>query len=199
MLGASAALFYEGVSRNLIGTMVGALLGAFFIVATRVVLGQRDEPRLGSLTGASGKKALMIVGVMTVHSFTEGAAIGVALAAEGSLGLLIALAIAFHNIPEGLAIALSLVPSGEKVRTAALWSIFTSLPQPLMAVPAFVAVKLFEPLLPAGLGFAGGAMLWMVATQLVPESLAETSPVATYVPLTLATAGMMGLEIAVGI
>jgi len=44
-----------------------------------------------------------------------------------------------------------------------------------LAVPAYLAVRTFEPLLPAGLGFAAGAMVWMVFTQLLPESLAVGS------------------------
>ncbi len=64
------------------------------------------------------------------------------------LGLLIVLTIAVHNIPEGLAVSPGLVPRGVGVGRAALWSILTSLPQPLMAVPAFLFVALFEPLLP---------------------------------------------------
>ena len=58
-----------------------------------------------------------------------------------------------------------LVPRGLSVARAAAWSVFSSLPQPLMAVPAFLLVEWFKPLLPVGLGFAGGAMLWMVAVQ----------------------------------
>jgi zinc transporter ZupT len=39
-----------------------------------------------------------------------------------------------------------------------------------MAVPAYLGVQVFEPVLPAGLGFAGGAMLWLVVSQIVPDA-----------------------------
>jgi zinc transporter ZupT len=51
----------------------------------------------------------------------------------------------------------------------------SSLPQPLAAVPAFLLVDFFQPLLPAGLGFAGGAMIFLVAAELIPDSLERCS------------------------
>ena len=120
------------------------------------------QPFRGRARRRCDAEMLLIVGVMTVHSFTEGVAIGVSFETAETLDV-IALAIAVHDVPEGLAISLVLVPRGVTVRRAAAWSVFSSLPQPLMAVPAFVFVKTFEPLLPIGLGFAAGAMLWMTA------------------------------------
>jgi zinc transporter, ZIP family len=104
------------------------------------------------------------------------------------------LAIAVHNIPEGLAISLVLIPRGVTVRRAAAWSVFSSLPQPLMAVPAFVFVETFEPLLPIGLGFAAGAMLWMTAVELLPEALRVASAWSVALAASLAGAAMVALQ-----
>jgi zinc transporter ZupT len=131
-------------------------LGLTFIVLTRSLLQHDEHPAVfASMGGFDARKALLIVGVMTLHSFTEGVGVGVAFGGGQGLGLFITLAIAVHNIPEGLAISLVLVPRGVGVARAALWSVFSSLPQPLMAVPAFLFIAFFEPLLPIGLGFAG--------------------------------------------
>jgi zinc transporter ZupT len=199
MLGASAGLVLEGVRMNPLKTLVGAVLGVAFILLTRTVLGEERDVKIGSLRGSRGFSALIVIGVMTMHSFTEGVALGVSSAGREELGILIAVAIAIHNIPEGVAISLALVPFGESAWRAAGWSIFTSLPQPLMAVPAYLAVRTFEPLLPAGLGFAAGAMVWMVATQLLPESMAPASRKMALVALVSSTAAMVAIELAIGL
>ncbi len=176
MLGASAALFWEGADIDVARTALGALVGVGFIEVTRRRLGhQHEHLHLGVLRGADARAGLLIVTVMTVHSFTEGVGVGVSFGGGEALGVFITAAIAVHNIPEGLAISLVLVPRGVTAWRAAGWSVFTSLPQPLMAVPAFLLVEWFAPLLPAGLGFAGGAMVWMVAVELVPEAREDLS------------------------
>ena len=126
------------------------------------------------MSGEDARQALLIVGVMTVHSAGEGIGVGAAFADGSTLGLLITIAIAVHNIPEGLAISLVLVPRGTSV-SAAAGCLFSSLPQPLLAVPAFLFVDTFTSILPVALGFAAGAMVWMVLGELLPEAL-ETAP-----------------------
>lgn len=98
--------------------------GAACIALATALLGRDRALHLGALEGADAIRALMIVGVMTLHSFTEGVGVGAAFGSGKELGLAIAIAIAVHNIPEGLAISLVLVPRGASVKSAAGWSIF---------------------------------------------------------------------------
>jgi zinc transporter, ZIP family len=196
MLGATVGLIYEGSVRNGLETFVGTAAGALFIVLTRRFIGRSRDAHIGNLKGARGLTAVLVIGVMTVHSMAEGVAVGVSLAGEQSLGLLIAVALAVHNIPEGVAISLALVPFGVSAWRAAGWSVFSSLPQPLLAVPAFLAVRVFEPVLAAGLGFAAGAMVWMVFAKLVPESLKSPSRGLSLGTLASSTALMVALEAA---
>jgi zinc transporter ZupT len=102
--------------------------------------------------------------------------------------------IAVHNIPEGLAISLVLVPQGVAACRAGLWSIFSSLPQPLMAVPAFLFVTAFRPILPVGLGFASGAMLWMVFSELLPDALEDASDNAVAIAVTFSFIGILTFQ-----
>jgi zinc transporter, ZIP family len=196
MLAASFGLIYEGVNHGLFRTLAGALLGLGFIVAARRLLRQNEHPAVfAGMGGLDARKALLIVGVMTVHSFTEGVGIGVSFGGGEALGLFISLALAVHNIPEGLAISLVLVPRGVGWVRAAWWSIFSSLPQPLMAVPAFLFVEVFRELLPYGLGFAAGAMIWMVFSELVPDALEEASENLIAVVITLSIVAMVAFQI----
>jgi zinc transporter, ZIP family len=194
MLAASAVLVWEGGSRGITGTVVGALLGVVAIAVARRLIGGHEHLQVGALQGADASKAVLIVGVMTVHSFAEGVAVGVSFGGGSDLGIFIAIAIAVHNIPEGVAISLVLVPRGASVAAAAGWSIVSSLPQPLMALPAFAFVEVFEPLLPYGLGFAAGAMAWMVVAELLPEARANASPGRVAVAVTVSFAAMTALQ-----
>jgi ZIP family zinc transporter len=192
MLGASFGLVAEGTGYGRGETLAGALLGVFFILATQRFLGDQDEQELmfEAATGESARKMLLILVVMTVHSFAEGVAVGVSFGGGVTLGTIITVAIALHNVPEGVAISAVLRPQGVSVTRCAGWSVFSSLPQPLMAVPAFLFVETFRAALPYGLGFAAGAMIFMVLVELLPEAYehGERAQVAT-----LATASAVAM------
>lgn len=169
MLGASFGLLAEGAEFGRIATLVGANLGVLFVILLQRFLGDR-ELGFGANRGAGARPMVLIVLVMTVHSIAEGVAIGSSFAGGMKLAAVITVAIAVHNVPEGLAISAVLRPRGESVASCAGWSIFSSLPQPLMAVPAFLFVEAFQPSLPYGIGFAAGAMVFMVLVELLPEA-----------------------------
>jgi len=183
MLGASFGLVAEGTAYGSAQTVAGGLLGVVFILVTQGVLGERDSQDLvfEAARGEGARRMLLMVIVMTVHSFAEGVAVGVSFGGGVTLGAVITIAIAIHNIPEGVAISAVLRPQGVSVTRCAGWSVFSSLPQPLMAVPAFLFVETFRTALPYGLGFAAGAMVFMVLGELLPEAYdhGERAQVAT--------------------
>ncbi|OGX07617.1 MAG: hypothetical protein A2Z88_01765 [Omnitrophica WOR_2 bacterium GWA2_47_8] len=194
MLSASVfSLAQEGISlRSRLtyapyGVIIGLLLGTLFFWMTEKWLDKHNFHKHSMVKGFS-KKSFLIFIAMFVHSIPEGIAIGVGFA-TGNLqfGLIMAIAISVHNIPEGMAVSLPLKVEKTSTLKCAIISIITSLPQPIMAVPSALLTWLFEPLLPLGLGFAGGAMIYLVIAEMVPESLEEGGK-----PLT-AWAVMLGL------
>ena len=190
MVAASLSLLVEGVALSWLRTAIGGAFGLVLIRLCHHVIERHGEPDFGALKGAGARQALLIVGVMTLHSFAEGVGVGVAFGGGAELGEFISAAIAIHNVPEGLAISLVLVPKGVSVAVAAWWSIFSSLPQPVMAVPAYLFVTWFAPFLPIGFGLAAGAMLWMAFAELLPDARAE-APLASVVLVCAAGAVLM--------
>lgn len=186
MLGASFGLVAEGTHYGAWQTVLGATAGVGFILLTQRAVARYDV-RIGDAAGRSAQRMLLVIIVMTVHSFSEGVAVGVAFGGGMALATAITIAIAVHNIPEGLAISAVMRPRGASLLACAWWSVFSSLPQPVMAVPAFLFVEAVRPALPYGIGFAAGAMVYMVLVELLPEAYdqARRAPVALTVSLTL--------------
>lgn len=158
--------------------IAGIMMGAAFLWQTDQYLSQeRLESKSWKKYG--NKAQLLIFVAMSVHSIPEGVAVGVGYSSEtvynNNLGHYIALAIALHNIPEGLAVGVPLRAAGATINRC-FWAAFlTSLPQPIAAVPAAYVSWLFQPLMPILMGFAAGAMIFLVILELVPQALNTTS------------------------
>ncbi len=158
--------------------ILGLLLGAAFFRFTEKVVSKVHKRHHQITDGISKqgitKRGWLIFIAMFIHSIPEGIAIGVAFA-TGNLqfGLVMAIAISVHNIPEGIAISIPLKSDGVSTKNCALASILTSIPQPIMAVPSALLAWFFEPLLPIGLGFAGGAMIYLTVSELIPDALED--------------------------
>jgi ZIP family zinc transporter len=82
-------------------------------------------------------------------------------------------------------------PRGVSVARCAGWSVVSSLPQPVMAVPAYLAVGAFAVLMPYGIGFAAGAMVFMVFEELLPEAYERGRKAGVAALATLTLVGMM--------
>lgn len=195
MFGASVGLVTEAWQYGIGKTVTGLLLGVVLVLIAAAMLPDAEpEDHLANVSVADFRKILLIMGIMTAHSFAEGIGVGVSFGGREGLGELISVAIAIHNIPEGIAISLVMIPRGASTLKAAMWSIFSSLPQPLMAVPAFLFVQLFTPALPIGLGLAAGAMFYMVFVELMPESVEQIGVAKTLLIGGLAAASMFAFQ-----
>ena len=150
----------------------------------------RTEAPLASEAVAVGdlRTLVLVLGVLTVHSFPEGVAIGVSFADLGLdggvavfgltvpvLAVFMTIAISIHNVPEGVAVSIPLRSMGVGEWRMVAAAVFSSLPQPIGAVVAFVFVSWARAFLPFGFGFAAGAMVYLVVTEFVPEALATGS------------------------
>ena len=190
MLGASFGLVAEATQHGSWQTVLGALCGVVFVLITQVTLRQYDV-EFGRARGAGAQRMFLMLVVMTVHSFAEGVAVGVSFGGGMTLAVIIVAAIAVHNIPEGLVISAVLRPRGASVAACAWWSIVSSLPQPLMAVAAFLLVDAFAPALPYGIGFAAGAMVFMVFVELLPEAYDQARRPSVALLVSVTMLGMM--------
>lgn len=193
MLGATFGLVVEGSRHGEVETLAGGVLGALFVLVSDRLLGEHQLD-VDAVTRAGARRMVLIVLVMTIHSFSEGIAVGASFAGEATLAAFVTLAIAVHNIPEGLAISAVLRPQGVDVSRCAAWSVFSSLPQPLMAVPAFLFVDAFRPALPYALGFAAGAMVYMVLDELLPGAYRHGRRPVVGILITLSLFAMILLQ-----
>jgi len=209
MTAASAALIEEGLEVSLGErsewtplqcVLMGCAIGVAFIWVSQQLLSGTDDVKLSILEGVDARRGLLIVLVMTVHSFSEGIGIGVSFGSGtgAHLGMLVTTTLAVHNVPEGFAVSSVLVSKGMSVWGAALWSIFTSIPQPIMALLAFWFVDQARLILPIGLGFAAGAMLWVAWLELFAEAHEQCGLLTTGVAGTAAAAFMSYINAQLG-
>jgi ZIP family zinc transporter len=153
----------------------GAVAGAVMFFALRGALRHHDAS-LGKLRGADVTRAIVIFSVLFAHSLPEGFAVGTAYAApDKNVSVFVILAIALQNIPEGTSVAIPLEDAGVKFWKQFWIATGTSLPQPIGALIAFALVDQISSLLPVSFGFAAGAMLVLVAIEMVPQGFIRGS------------------------
>lgn len=154
------------------GVGAALLLGAASLMAIERVL-----PHQHFFGGAGSAGALRVRGLwlfvlaIVLHNVPEGLAIGVAAAgSDGARATALATGIAIQDVPEGLVVALALQSLGVGRWGAAAVGAASGLVEPLAAVLGAALMGFSAPLLPWGLAFAAGAMLFVVSHEVIPES-----------------------------
>jgi len=129
------------------------------------VLG-REGPETGKV-----RRIWLFVIAITLHNFPEGLAVGVGFGGgDIANGTALAVGIGLQNMPEGLAVAVALLTLNYSRGRALLVAAATGLVEPLGGVLGVTAVTLAAPLLPWGLAFAAGAMIFVISDEIIPET-----------------------------
>ena len=117
------------------------------------------------------RRIWLFVVAITIHNFPEGLAVGVGFGSgDVRNGLPLAIGIGLQNLPEGLAVAVALVGEGYERRHAFMIAVLTGLVEPLGGLLGAGAMVVAQPLLPWGLAFAAGAMLFVISHEIIPET-----------------------------
>lgn len=175
MLTASfTSLILPGIEYGGIGAvMAGMLIGAAVLFAA-----DHWIPHLHAIKGLEGSQSTSIRAVwlfilaITIHNMPEGLAVGVGFG-TGDLAnaIPLMLAIGIQNIPEGFAVSISAINAGMgSYSYASIAGIRSGLVEIPLALFGAWAVQLARPILPYAMGFAAGAMLYVISNEIIPET-----------------------------
>ncbi|KKL87065.1 hypothetical protein LCGC14_1938440 [marine sediment metagenome] len=126
----------------------------------------REGPAAVSL-----RRVWLFILAITIHNIPEGLAVGVGFGGDGiEGGLPLAIGIGLQNAPEGLAVAVALL--GEGYDRWRAWGIaaLTGLVEPVGGALGAGVMSVAQPLLPWGLAFAAGAMIYVISHEIIPET-----------------------------
>ncbi len=150
--------------------VTGILIGVFALI----VMGELIPKPRNIKGGGKGMRyiktgILMGVGIAT-HNFPEGLAIGSGYMATAKFGFGLTMVIALHNIPEGIAMATPMIIGGMARFKVFLYTILAGVPMGLGAFIGYLLGEISPVFISVCLGFAGGAMLYITCSELIPES-----------------------------
>ena len=171
--GMDAAVAQTG-SKGIAAVIValGITVGALFLTLCDRVL--PHEHFIKGYEGLDSKKVRgiwLFVIAITLHNFPEGLAVGVAFGSGDAVsGMAIATGIGLQNAPEGLVVAFALLALRYSRRNAWLIALATGLVEPIGGVIGAGVVSITQHGLPYAMGFAAGAMLFVVSHEIIPES-----------------------------
>lgn len=188
---------------------VGFCLGALFLrLADLTIPHLHLRAPMSDAEGipTSWRRATLLVLAITLHNIPEGLAVGVAFGAAargiapatlaGAIAL--AIGIGLQNLPEGLAVSMPLRREGVSPLKSFWYGQLSGMVEPVAGVVGAAAVMMWKPLLPYALGFAAGAMVFVVIEEVIPESQASGNADASSLGAVVGFVVMMILDVALG-
>jgi len=181
LLGFAAGVMLAATAFSLLVPAID--LGGVWVASLGIVLGalllfyaDRAIPHLHFIAGPEGpsstlRRIWLLILAITIHNFPEGMAVGVGFGSGRlSTAITLAIAIGLQNMPEGLAVALPLIREGYSPKRSVLYAAFSGIAEPLAGFLGAAAVTLVTPLVPVAMGFAAGAMLYVISEEIIPET-----------------------------
>jgi len=154
---------------GLFSAAAGFISGSLVLFLLDVLLPHKHMVSEKGVIDAKILRTGMLIAIgISLHNLPEGIAVASGYSYMPKVGLVIAIAIALHNIPEGLAIALPIRMSGASRLGAFRLALLSGLMEPLGAAIAAVFLSAFPELVPFGLAFAAGVMVFITLDELIP-------------------------------
>lgn len=166
---------------------VGFILGSLFVLISDKLLDKVIKEKQGSQNKNSLKRSILMTAAITIHNIPEGMSIGVAFGgvALGIPGItimgaiMLAIGIGIQNFPEGAAVSLPLRRDGLSRIKSFMIGQASAIVEPLAAIIGVLLVMRVRSIMPLLLSFASGAMITVVARELLPEAMEENKNLAT--------------------
>ena len=153
------------------GIVLGALL---MLLMDRYIPHEHFDKGREGPDSVAFKRVWLFVIAITLHNLPEGLSIGLAFAGTNFMSAqALAMGISIQDIPEGMVVALALRGIGYSRISSFVLSLLSGLIEPLAALMGLLLVGFNPALLPLGLGFAAGAMLFVISHEIIPESHRE--------------------------
>ncbi len=183
---------------SVVEVVTGLAVGVGFLLLARRYL-HPDAGFMGR-SGPGARTSALVFLVLFVHSLPEGLAIGTAYASDRvGLSLFVILAIGIQNVPEGTSVAIPMATAGFS-RARQFWAaVATSAPQPIGALLAYFAVEEVGGLLPFSFAFAAGAMLALIAIEMLPSAYAGPARAGPSAGIVFGAALMLSLSLVLGV
>ena len=199
-----------GETYKWIPPLAGFLLGAVVLqIIDRILPHMHPDLTVAEGPKTSWQRSTLLVLAITIHNIPEGLAVGVAFGAAAGLagaarasqiGAAVALAIGIglQNFPEGTAVALPLRREGMSRMRAFGYGQLSGMVEPVAGVLGAVLVMSMTAILPYALAFAAGAMIFVVAEELIPEAQRKGNVDLATMGVVVGFAVMMTLDVALG-
>ena len=155
---------------SILNTVVGVILGVICMMLCDILVNKKFSINNSNTNNNLLKTGIIVSIGLALHNFPEGLAIGSGFEASISLGYSLALAICLHDIPEGIAMGVPMKSGGMKVSKIIFYVIMSGITTGIGAFFGALVGTIGKEVIAMCLAFAGGAMLYIVSGELIPES-----------------------------